>query len=122
MPKRHALITGGAGFIGSHLVDVLLDRGFEVSVLDCLAPQVHADAELDDEGWPIYLNRGARRIRGDLLDDGVFAESLAGVTHLVHLAASVGVGQSMTNIVDYSRNNVMAAAIMLEALSKGDHT
>ncbi len=122
MPKRHALITGGAGFIGSHLVDVLLLRGFEVSVLDCLAPQVHADAELDDEGWPIYLNRGARRIRGDLLDHGVFAESLGGVTHLVHLAASVGVGQSMTNIVDYSRNNVMAAAVMLEALSNVDHT
>ena len=122
MPHRHALITGGAGFIGSHLVDVLLARGFEVTILDCLSPQVHADAELDDDGWPVYLNRAARRIRGDLLADGVFEQSLKGVTHLVHLAASVGVGQSMTNIVDYTRNNVATAALMLEVLSKTAHT
>lgn len=122
MSRGHALITGGAGFIGSHLTDVLLGRGFEVTVLDCLAPQVHADAELDDEGWPVYLNREARRIRGDLLDDGVFEQSLPGITHLVHLAASVGVGQSMSNIVDYTRNNTLAAAIMLEVLSKVRHT
>lgn len=121
MSKRHALITGGAGFIGSHLADVLLERGFEVTVLDCLSPQVHGDAEVDDEGWPAYLSRDVRRIRGDLLQDGVFEQSLAGVTHLVHLAASVGVGQSMTSIVDYTRNNAMAAAVMLEVLSKGGH-
>ncbi|ACG78893.1 NAD-dependent epimerase/dehydratase [Phenylobacterium zucineum HLK1] len=121
MPERHALITGGAGFIGSHLTDVLLDRGFQVTVLDCLLPQVHADGELDAEGWPTYLNPAARRIRGDILDPGVFEAALEGVTHLVHLAASVGVGQSMTNIVDYTRNNTMGAAVMLEALSKGRH-
>src|ERR1700733_7915960 len=120
--NRHVLITGGAGFIGSHLVDVMLARGFQVTVLDSLTPQVHGDAELDEDGWPVYLDRRARRIRGDLLDDGVFAGSLEGVTHLAHLAASVGVGQSMTNIVDYTRNNVMSAAIMLEALSTRPHT
>lgn len=121
MVKRHALITGGAGFIGSHVADVLLQRGFEVTILDCLAPQVHADGEHDDEGWPTYLNRAVRRVRGDILEDGVFASCLPGVTHLVHLAASVGVGQSMTNICDYTRNNVMAAAVVLETLSKGGH-
>ena len=51
----------------------------------------------------------------------VFEESIVGVTHLAHLAASVGVGQSMTNIVDYTRNNVMTAAIMLETLSRKPH-
>ena len=109
MSGRHILITGGAGFIGSHLADLLLARGWEVSILDCLLPQVHGDGENDAAGWPTYLDPRARRIRGNLLDDGVFESSLAGITHVAHLAASVGVGQSMTNIVDYTRNNVMAA-------------
>jgi dTDP-L-rhamnose 4-epimerase len=118
----HVLITGGAGFIGSHLTDTMLARGFEVTVLDNLTPQVHADADLDDEGWPVYLDRRSRRIKGDVLDEGVFERALSGVTHLAHLAASVGVGQSMTNIVDYTRNNVMAAAVILETLSTRPHT
>lgn len=118
----HVLITGGAGFIGSHLADMLIERGFEVTVLDCLLPQVHGDAEVDGDGWPVYLNPAARRIKGDILDDGVFERALGGVTHLCHLAASVGVGQSMTNIVDYTRNNVMGAAVILETLSRVPHT
>src|SRR5207344_2720316 len=97
MSKGHVLITGGAGFIGSHLTDELLERGYRVTVLDCLLPQVHADGDNDANGWPTYLDRKARRIRGNLLDDGVFEASLEGITHIVHLAASVGVGQSMTN-------------------------
>lgn len=119
--KGNVLVTGAAGFIGSHLVDVLLARGYEVTALDSLCPQVHADAELDGEGWPVYLDRRARRVRGDLLDEGVFEAALRGATHLVHLAASVGVGQSMINIVDYTRNNVMSSAMMLEILSQRPH-
>jgi dTDP-L-rhamnose 4-epimerase len=119
---KRVLVTGGAGFIGSHLVDLLLARGHEVTVLDTLLPQVHADGESDQTGWPTYLDQRAKRIRGDVLDEGIFERSLRGVTHVVHLAASVGVGQSMTNIVDYTRNNVMTAAVMLETLSRRPHT
>src|SRR5260370_41392685 len=111
--NKHALVTGGAGFIRSHLVDTLLARGYEVTVLDNLSPQVHGDAELDDDGWPGYPNPRAKRIKGDLLDEGGFKTSIEGVNHLAHLAASVGVGQSMTNIVDYTRNNLITAALML---------
>jgi dTDP-L-rhamnose 4-epimerase len=77
---------------------------------------------MDRDGWPVYLNPAARRIKGDINDDGVFESALSGVTHLAHLAASVGVGQSMTNIVEYTRNNALAAAVILEVLSKGNHT
>ena len=119
---KRVLITGGAGFIGSHLADQMLERGFAVSVLDNLSPQVHGDAEMDETGWPVYLDPRVDRILGDVLDADVFEKALDGVTHLAHLAASVGVGQSMTNIVDYTRNNVMAAAVMLETLAQKEHT
>lgn len=122
MKTKHALITGGAGFIGSHLADALLARGFEVTVLDALLPQVHADGEMDAEGWPVYLSRKVHRIRGNAGDAKVFAGALRGITHVAHLAASVGVGQSMTNVVDYTRNNVMTAAVMLEVLARQPHT
>lgn len=122
MSKGNVLITGGAGFIGSHLVDQLISRGHKVTVLDCLLPQVHGDADLDADGWPIYLHPQAKRIKGDILDANLFHASLEGITHVVHLAASIGVGQSMTNILDYTRNNTMAAASMLEVLLKRSHT
>jgi dTDP-L-rhamnose 4-epimerase len=117
MSKKHALITGGAGFIGSHIADTLLAQGYEVTVIDCMLDQVHADGELDADGWPTYLNPAVHRIRGNLLAPGLFKRALRGKTHLVHMAASVGVGQSMTNIMDYTRNNVMVAATILEALN-----
>jgi dTDP-L-rhamnose 4-epimerase len=113
MSNKHVLITGGAGFIGSHLADVMIERGFQVTVLDALLPQVHGDAEKDAEGWPVYLNPKVLRIKGNVLDADVFRDALEGVTHLAHLAASVGVGQSMTDIVEYTRNNAVASSMSI---------
>lgn len=122
MKRKHALITGGAGFVGSHLVDVLIDRGFEVTVYDNLLPQVHSEDVVDADGWPVYLNKRAHRIKSDILSADTFESALKGVTHLVHLAASVGVGQSMTDIFSYAKNNVLTAAVILEILSKRKHS
>lgn len=121
MSNSHVLITGGAGFIGSHLVDRMLAKGFQVTVLDCLLPQVHGDGEAGEDGWPIYLDPRARRILADVADENAFQDALFGVTHLAHLAASVGVGQSMTDIVAYTRNNTLATASMLEVLTRKRH-
>jgi len=119
--RKHVLVTGGAGFIGSHLVDALIEKGFEVTVLDNLLPQVHSEDVVDADGWPLYLNKKAHKIKGDVLD-GSFEKALQGKTHLVHLAASVGVGQSMANALFYTKNNTLGAAAILEVISKGKHS
>ncbi|HKV16005.1 MAG TPA: NAD-dependent epimerase/dehydratase family protein [Reyranella sp.] len=116
--EKHALVTGGAGFIGSHLVDDLIGSGFKVTVLDALLPQVHADGDNDADGWPTYLNEKAIRIKGNVLEPGLVGNILEdGVTHLVHMAASVGVGQSATDPYLYTQNNDLGAAVIMEALN-----
>lgn len=121
MNEKHVLITGGAGFIGSHLADAMLARGFRVTIFDNLVEQVHGDAERDAEGWPAYLDPRVAKVRGSVGDGAQFRAALGGITHLAHLAASVGVGQSMTQIVDYTRNNTLGAATVLQALRDGGH-
>ena len=86
---RRILVTGGAGFIGSHLVDRLLAAGHEVRILDNLDPQVHP------HGRPAYLTHEAELIVGDVRDRDAVRRALAGMDRLVHFAAAVGVGQSM---------------------------
>jgi dTDP-L-rhamnose 4-epimerase len=105
------LVTGGAGFIGSHLVDRLLADGHEVRVLDVLDPQVH-------DGWPPYLPDAVERIEGDVRDHGAVARALDGVERLVHVAAAVGVGQSMYEIERYTSVNAVGAAVVLEEASR----
>jgi dTDP-L-rhamnose 4-epimerase len=101
------LVTGGAGFIGSHLVDRLLADGHEVRVLDSLDPQVH-------EGVPDYLAPEAELVVGDIRDHATVARCLSDVDALVHLAAAVGVGQSMYEIERYTSVNPLGAAVVLE--------
>src|SRR5579871_5148181 len=101
------LITGGAGFIGSHLVDRLLASGHEVRILDSLDPQVH-------DGVPGYLSTDAELVVGDVRDRAVVDRCLDGADALVHLAAAVGVGQSMYEIERYTSVNALGAAVVLE--------
>ncbi len=114
---KKVLITGGAGFIGSHLCDELLARGYTVTVLDCLLAQVHAEGDNDADGWPTYLDRRVRRVYGNAGDKAIFASALEGQDYLIHLAASVGVGQSMADIVFYTQNNSMVTANMLQVIN-----
>jgi dTDP-L-rhamnose 4-epimerase len=105
------LITGGAGFIGSHLADELLARGYLVRALDNLTPQVHGSTERPD-----YLAAEVELQVSDVRDREAVKRALEGVDAVVHLAARVGVGQSMYEIANYTSENSGGTAVLLEAL------
>lgn len=109
---RHVLITGGAGFIGSHVADALLADGHRVRVLDSLSPQVHGDERLPPE----YLSPDVELVVGDVRDGRAVQDALAGIDVVYHFAAMVGVGQSMYQIGDYTSVNGVGTAVLLEAL------
>jgi dTDP-L-rhamnose 4-epimerase len=103
------LVTGGAGFIGSHLADRLLADGHEVRALDSLDRQVHPSGER-----PGYLDPAVELQVGDVRDHGAVARALDGVDTVVHFAAAVGVGQSMYEIERYTSVNAVGGAVVLE--------
>ena len=109
------LVTGGAGFIGSHLVDRLLEAGYGVRILDALLPPVHAG------GLPNFVNREAEFQQGDVRDAAAIRKAVANIDVVVHFAAAVGVGQSMYEIARYSSINVLGTATLLDVLMKGGH-
>jgi dTDP-L-rhamnose 4-epimerase len=106
------LVTGGAGFIGSHLANLLTESGFRVRVIDALHEQVHGS----EPGFPQHLHADVERVEGDVRDRSALRAALAGVTHVCHLAAAVGVGQSMYEIEHYVDVNNRGTALLLEAL------
>ena len=110
------LVTGGAGFIGSHVVDALRTAGADVRVVDNLDPQAHGE----NASVPDYLE-GVEVIVGDVAEDEVWGRALEGVTHVVHYASAVGLAQSMYEIEYYTRSNVMGTAYLLQRLANGDH-
>ena len=108
---RTVLITGGAGFIGSHLADELLARGDRVRALDSLDAQVHAGG-----ARPGYLSSEVELVHGDVRDADAVRHALDGADAVVHLAARVGVGQSMYELADYQSVNAFGTGVLLEAL------
>jgi dTDP-L-rhamnose 4-epimerase len=107
------LITGGAGFIGSHAATALLAAGYEVRILDNLSPQVHGVRR----HRPSYLTADAELMIGDVTDATAVDRALRGTDMVLHLAASVGVGQSMYDIEPYVRINELGTATLLQALA-----
>ena len=105
----NVLVTGGAGFIGSHLADRLLAEGHTVRALDSLDPQVHAGTERPD-----YLDPEVELVVGDVRDRDAVRRALDGIDTVVHFAAAVGVGQSMYEIERYTSINAIGAAVLLE--------
>lgn len=108
---EHVLVTGGAGFIGRRVTVELLQRGHRVRILDCLLDQVHGDSE-----WPDGLDPEAELIRADIRDGNAVARALDGIDSVIHLAAEVGVGQSMYEVERYTSANDLGTAVLFERL------
>jgi dTDP-L-rhamnose 4-epimerase len=110
--KGNVLITGGAGFIGSHLADELIREGYTVRVLDNLSEQVHGQGKKR----PDYLNEKAELVIGDIRDSEAVSAALDNIDIVYHFAAMVGVGQSMYAINEYTDVNNRGTAVLMEAL------
>jgi dTDP-L-rhamnose 4-epimerase len=119
--RTRVLVTGGAGFIGSHVVDALMAEGHEVGIIDSLVPQVHGDRARTGT-WPTWtlaqIKRGAWAMQGDIRarDDLRLAFDMVRPHVVIHLAAEVGVGQAEYEIERYVDVNVRGTAILLEEL------
>lgn len=109
--SRRVLVTGGAGFVGSHTIDALLRDGYEVRVFDNLTPQVHPRGER-----PAYVSSEVEFLRGDVCDLAAVRRAVVGVDAVLHFAAAVGVGQSMYEISRYVETNALGTANLLQAL------
>lgn len=105
------LVTGGAGFIGSHIVDLLIADGLQVRILDVLLPDVH-------ETRPDYLHPQADLVEGDVRDPEVVASALDGVHAVCHQAAMVGLGIDLSDIHKYVQHNDLGTAVLLAALAR----
>jgi len=111
------LVTGGAGFIGSHTADLLMEHGYHLTMLDNLEPQVHGI----ERKLPDYINKNAVLIYGDVLDRELLTKTIQEVDAIIHLAAMVGVGQSMYQIERYVDVNTRGTANLLDVLVNSEN-
>ena len=109
MKGKRILVTGGAGFVGSHTADALVQAGHEVCIYDNLISQVHS-------GGDTYIPKGANFVLGDIRDLGKLSSVVRDAEVIFHLAAAVGVGQSMYCISDYISTNNLGTANLLQAV------
>ena len=116
MTHTNVLVTGGAGYIGSHLVDALVAREYRVTVLDSLVPQVHRSGT-----WPSYANPAVDYVRGDVRDRAVLEPLVLAADAVVHFAAAVSVGQSMYQVDRYVDVNTRGTALLLDILVNAKH-
>ncbi|GJL77334.1 MAG: nucleoside-diphosphate-sugar epimerase [Nitrospinaceae bacterium] len=115
---KKILVTGGAGFIGSHTVDALVERGDTVRVYDNLTEQVHGVNAVK----PAYLHKDAEFIKGDVRDRDGLKKAIEGVEIIIHDAAEVGVGQSMYSIDQFISTNVQGTGILWDILVNDKHS
>lgn len=113
---KKVLVTGGAGFIGSFLVDRLVEFGHDVTIFDNLDPQVHPGGAL-----PAFLNKNARFIRADVRDYDAFKKAILDVELIFHYAAAVGVGQSQYRVKYYVDVNCGGTANLLDVIANNSH-
>lgn len=113
--RKKILVTGGAGFIGSFLVDKLVKKGYKVRILDNLEDQIHQGKK------PDYLNNKAEFLKGDVRNYNTFKNALQGMDAVFHLAALVGVGQSNYEVKKYIDVNIGGTANLLDILINTKH-
>jgi len=121
---KKVLVTGGAGFIGSNVVNKLASKGYKVVILDNLSKQIHGDNP--EKSSPLYLsicsNQNIKFINGSVTSRSDWQKALVGIDAIIHLAAETGTGQSMYEIEKYIDVNIKGTAIMLDVLANEKHT
>jgi len=118
---KNILITGGAGFIGSNLALKLIEKGYNITVLDNLSPQIHGDNPTETSPLYLSIKDKVKFIHGSVTNQDDWKLALEGQDAIVHYAAETGTGQSMYEVKKYIDVNIGGTAIMLDLLVNSDH-
>jgi len=119
---KNILITGGAGFIGSNLCLTLVEKGYNITVLDNLSPQIHGSDAKNNSFLYLSIKDKVKFIEGDIRNREDIKLAIQGNDVIVHLAAETGTGQSMYEIEKYSSVNIGGTALMLDILANNVHS